>query len=250
MRATALEFRLRMPINLAILVLGLWSPWERPGQSGRRIPVLEWLPTQIARAGLLTFANAFLAVIVIAAAVAAVAAVLRVWGSAYLGPATVVSTSMRAGGVTADGPYRCVRNPLYIGLFFMFAAMSVLMPPSGALAALVLEAVFIVRLTLGEEAFLSAQLGEPYRAYLRSVPRFFPRLRTLLPRTSAQPRWGLALISEITPIGIFVALSCFSFSYNSRLIGQVMLISFGASLIVRALIASPSHKPAGNTPAL
>jgi protein-S-isoprenylcysteine O-methyltransferase Ste14 len=234
MRATALEFRLRMPINMAILVLGLWSPW-----SGRRTPVLEWLPTQIARAGLLDFAGAFVATIVLAASIAAFAALLRVWGSAYLGPATVINTSMQARTVTADGPYRFVRNPLYLGLFLMFAAIAVLMPPSGALVALVLEAVFIVRLTLGEEAFLSTQLGEPYRAYLHSVPRFLPRLRTLAPRSSAKPNWLLAIIAEITPIGIFIALSCFSFSYNSRLIGQVMLVSFGISLIVRALIKSP-----------
>jgi protein-S-isoprenylcysteine O-methyltransferase Ste14 len=245
MRATALEFRLRMPINMAILVLGLWSPW-----SGRRTPVLEWLPTQIARAGLLDFAHAFLVVIVLSAVVAAAAAVLRVWGSAYLGPATVINTNMQAGGVTADGPYRYVRNPLYLGLFLMFAAIAVLMPPSGALVALILEALFIVRLTLGEEAFLATQLGEPYRAYLHSVPRFFPRLRTVVPRSSAKPNWPLAAAAEITSIGIFVALSCFSFSYSTRLIGQVMLISFGVSLIVRALIASPARKSSASTSTL
>ena len=239
-----------MPINIAILVLGFLLPRTAAGLKFTRIPVLEWLPTQLARAGLLDFAGAFLAVIVLAAFVAGLAAVLRVWGSAWLGPATVISTNMRAGAVTADGPYRYVRNPLYLGLFLMFAAIAVLMPPSGALAALVLEAIFIVRLTLGEEAFLAAQLGEPYLAYLRSVPRFVPRLRTIVPRSEARPRWGLAFISEITPIGIFAALSCFSFSYNSRLIGQVMLVSFGVSLIVRALIASPSRTSAGNMPAM
>src|SRR5215469_9379343 len=205
MRATSIEFRLRMPINMAILILGLWSPW-----SGRRTPVLEWLPTQIARAGLFDFSRAFLVVIVFFALIAALAAVLRVWGSAYLGPGTVINTSMQAGAVTVDGPYRYVRNPLYLGLFLMFAAMAVLMPPSGAPVALVLEAIFIVRLTLGEEAFLAAQLGDPYRVYLRSVPRFLPRLRTVVPRSSTKPNWLLAAAAEITSIGIFIALSCFS----------------------------------------
>jgi protein-S-isoprenylcysteine O-methyltransferase Ste14 len=250
MRATALEFRLRMPINLAILVLGLWSPWNGASLSARRIPILEWLPTQIARAGLLDFAQAFLVVIVLAALIAALAVVLRVWGSAYLGPATVISRNMRAAAVTAEGPYRYVRNPLYLGLFFMFAAIAVLMPPSGALVALVLEGIFIVRLTLGEEVFLTAQLGEPYRSYLGSVPRFIPRLRTFMPRTSARPNWPLAAAAEITSISIFVALSCFSFSYSSRLIGQVMLVGFGISLIVRALINSPSRSSASAPPAV
>ena len=231
-----------MLINAAIVVLGFWAPWQAAGFGGKRIPVLEWLPTEIARMRLLSFADAFLAVIVFAALVAALAAVLRVWASAWLGPSTVISRSMHARGVTADGPYRFLRNPLYVGLWLMFAAVAVLMPPSGALVTLVLEGVFIVRLTLGEEAFLTAQLGEPYLAYLRAVPRFFPRLRTNVPRSNARPHWALAFATEITPIGIFVALACFSFSYNSRLIGQVMLISFGISLIVRALTPPPAPK--------
>lgn len=249
MRATALEFRLRMLINAAIVALGFWSPWQAAGLSGKRIPALEWLPTQIARAGLLSFADAFLVVIVVAALVAALAAVLRVWASAWLGPSRVISSSMDAEAVTAGGPYRFVRNPLYVGLWLMLAAISVLMPPSGALVTLVLDAIFITRLTLGEEAFLSAHLGEPYRAYLGMAPRFLPRLRTPAPRAKGRPNWPLAIASEITPIGVFVALACFSFSYNSRLIGQVMLISFGASLIVRALILAASRR-ANPTPTL
>ena len=38
-----------------------------------------------------------------------------------------------AGAVMAAGPYRYVRNPLYLGGWFMFAAISLLVTPSGAL---------------------------------------------------------------------------------------------------------------------
>ena len=36
----------------------------------------------------------------------------------------------------ADGPYRYVRNPLYIGLWCMVIAMAFLMPASGRIFAI------------------------------------------------------------------------------------------------------------------
>ena len=65
------------------------------------------------------------------------------------------------------------------------------MPVSGALFAMVLITIFAIRLTLGEEAFLTRQLGEPYLAYLRAVPRFIPGFAERLP-PPAQSRTGSA----------------------------------------------------------
>ena len=42
----------------------------------------------------------------------------------------------------AAGPYRYVRNPLYLGGWFMMAAISFLMTPSGALFVMVLLQFF------------------------------------------------------------------------------------------------------------
>ena len=89
----------------------------------------------------------------------------RVWGTAYLGAGTVNSATMVAGKVMADGPYRYVRNPLYIGVWCMVIAMTFLMPVTGAAFSAIFITIFAIRLTLGEEAFLTAKLGEPYRAY-------------------------------------------------------------------------------------
>lgn len=232
MQATALEFRLRMLINTAIILLGFWAPWVET--TGRR-SLLEWLPLELSRLGWANFSSAVPAVIVLASVIAAISALLRVWGTAYLGPATVNSLSMKAGAVMADGPYRIVRNPLYLGLWFMVAALAFLMPPTGALCSMLLITFLIVRLTLGEEAFLTGKLGEPYQAYLRAVPRFLPRLRSSLPRSGARPHWLRAILAELTPIGIFAAIAFVSWSYNGALMVRVILISFGASLIVRAL---------------
>lgn len=232
-----------MFINATIIVLGFWAPWIEAWGIGQRIALLEWLPLEISRAGWLSFTIASPAVIVAAALVAAVGAGLRIWGTAYLGPATVQHAQMLAGVVVADGPYRYVRNPLYLGIWGMATAMAFLMPPTGALFTMVVLSVFLLRLTLGEEAFLAARLGEPYRAYLRAVPRFLPRVRTPLPSAGARPDWFRAVLAELTPIGVFIALAVVSWSYDNQLMGQVILISFGLSLVARAFMPGASASP-------
>ncbi len=146
------------------------------------------------------------------------------------------SGNMVAGKVMADGPYRYLRNPLYIGLWCMVIALAFLMPVSGALFVIVLITVFAVRLTLGEEAFLTAQLGEPYLAYLRAVPRFFPRIRSALPASGAKPHWLRASLAELTPIGVFIAIVIYARNYDAESAGRIILIFFGASLVVRAVM--------------
>lgn len=236
MGSSALEFRLRMLINAIIIVLGFWAPWIEAWKIGRRISLVEWLSLELSRTGAISFGACTTVVIIVAALLAALSALFRIWGSAYLGPSTVSHANMIAGEVMADGPYRYVRNPLYIGLWFMVAAMAFLMPVTGALLAIVLVTIFAMRLTLGEEAFLKQKLGEPYVAYLRAVPRFLPRLRGAPPPSGAKPHWLRAVLTELTPIGILVAIAVYSRSYDLLIAGRTLLVFFGASLIVRALV--------------
>jgi protein-S-isoprenylcysteine O-methyltransferase Ste14 len=202
---------------------------------GERNSLLEWLALKVSRLGLLRFTYATPAVIILGAAIAALGAILRVWGTAYLGYGTVHHGQMQAGAVMADGPYRFVRNPLYIGGWCMMAAMALIMPPTGALFSMTLLTVFLLRLILGEEAFLSGKLGEPYREYLRAVPRLFPRLRAGLPAAGHKPHWAIAMLTELNPIGVFITLAFLSWSYDNNLMLKGILVSFGASLIMRAL---------------
>jgi protein-S-isoprenylcysteine O-methyltransferase Ste14 len=203
---------------------------------GHRISLVEWVALELSRSGLMSFSIATGVLIVVALILALLCALFRVWGTAYLGAGTVNSVNMVAGKVMADGPYRFVRNPLYLGLWFMVAAMAFLMPATGALIALVLISIFVVRLTLGEEAFLTKELGEPYAAYLRIVPRFFPRLRGAPSAAGAEPNWMRAVLAELTPIGIVVAIIVYSRNYDLPLAGRIILIFFGASLVMRAFI--------------
>ncbi len=249
MRASAIEFRLRMLINATIIFIGFWSPWIGRSSAwaglGPHVALLEWLSLRISRLGLATFTVAVPAVIMLATFCAAVAVVLRIWGTACLGAGTVYSLQMQGRSVTANGPYRFVRNPLYLGVWFVAAALAFLMPPTGSLVAMVLITLFQLRLILGEEAFLARQIGEPYMAYKRAVPRLVPRLRGAPAAAGHKPQWLLAAFSELTPIGVFVALAFFSWSYNNQLMIKVILISLGLSLVTRAFLVEKMESPAG-----
>jgi protein-S-isoprenylcysteine O-methyltransferase Ste14 len=245
-KATAFEFRFRVLIITVIIILGFWAPWIEPlglsASFARRISLLEWLALELSRTGLVTFTVATPLMIVLASLIAAKGAALRVWGTAYLGTLTVLDPDMQAGAVMAAGPYRYVRNPLYLGSWGMFTAMAFIMPPTGAAFALVLVTIFQLRLIFGEEAFLSAHLGEAYRAYLAAVPRLIPRLRTTLPLGNARPHWLRAAVAEINPIGVFITLAAFSWSYNHWLMIQAILVTYGVSLVARALLPAVGNQ--------
>lgn len=236
MRATKIEFRLRMAINAAIIILGFWSPWIEYAHIGKRVSLIEWLAFYLSRLGIATFSAAIAGLILFALFCAIIAVILRVSGTAWLGPVTVNSINMVAGRVMADGPYRFVRNPLYLGVCWMVAAMAFLMPVTGALFALILVTFFMVRLTLGEEAYLSAKMGQPYQEYLRAVPRYIPRFRGAPPQSGAKPHWLRASIAELIPIGALVGIIVFWRNYDVAIAGRIILIFFGASLVVSAFL--------------
>ena len=75
------------------------------------------------------------------------------------------------------GPYAFTRNPLYVGSFLLYLGFC-LACANLWVAIGFLPFFFIVYYAtiLREEAFLSSKFGEDYAAFMREVPRFFPRL--------------------------------------------------------------------------
>jgi protein-S-isoprenylcysteine O-methyltransferase Ste14 len=222
-------------------VLGLWAPWIQYWGVGSRILLLEWLALEISRTGVLSFTVATPVIIVCGSFIAAIGAVLRVWGAAWLGHGVVIDAQMQAGVLTADGPFRYLRNPLYLGVWCMLAALALLMPATGALFVLIAVPIFLFYLIRGEEAFLAAQFGDPYRRYLLAVPRFIPRLRTTVAPSGNKPHWLQAVLSEINPIGVFITIAFLSWTYDTQLMWRAIAVTFGLSLVVRAFM--PGLKP-------
>src|SRR5580700_9666345 len=99
MRASQIEFRLRMVIMAAIIFVGFWSPWINAWGIGEHISLLEWCALELSRFGIFSFTVATPVMIVCAAAIAALAALLRVWGTAWLGASIVNNRDMKAGVV-------------------------------------------------------------------------------------------------------------------------------------------------------
>jgi protein-S-isoprenylcysteine O-methyltransferase Ste14 len=234
MKATKFEFRYRMWIGVLIYFLGFWSPWLRFGKNSASVGT-TWLELSGELGRVLPLQTASLLVTILAILLVAAGAALRVAGTAYLGASIVTSGAMHANNVMAVGPFRYLRNPLYLGSFLSALAISILMPPSGAIFFVVVSFVQILRLILGEEAYLSGQQGAPYLAYKSQVPRLFPSLTPRVAASEVRPQWSLALISETYYIALTTCFAVLAWRYNAQLLIQAVIVCFGLSLVARAL---------------
>jgi len=246
MQASRFEYRFRFAIHALIYILGFTAPWlfmpalaDVPGFSTQS----TWLivSSMLSRQGWLTFSAATVVLLVIALAITALGAFLRIWGSAYVGSNVVKSPAMHGAAMLADGPYRRTRNPLYLGTLLHTFGIVLLMPPSGALFTIILIWIFQVRLALAEEPFLAARFGQPYLDYKAAVPRFLPALTPQVPAAGAQPHWLQSLLGELYFPAAFLVLAVFGWSFNAQPIRQGLLISVGVWLIVRALLPNTSQ---------
>jgi protein-S-isoprenylcysteine O-methyltransferase Ste14 len=240
-KASALEFRFRFAIGVIIFVLGFTTPWNYwlHLDSIRTWQFIAAWPT---RSGWLSFSNATILVLLLGILCAFIGASLRTWGSAYLNPSIVQSGAMHGAAIIAAGPYRYLRNPLYLGTLFHTFALALLMLPSGAIFTIIAITLFQLRLIASEESFLTAKLGEPYVAYCAKVPRLIPALTPQIPASPTHPTWPTAFLSEIYMWGVVFTFAVLGWRYNSILIIKGVLISLGISLIARAFLPKPNQQ--------
>jgi protein-S-isoprenylcysteine O-methyltransferase Ste14 len=239
MRASALEFRLRYLLHVIVFLLGFWAPWKTllPPDTLLASRQSAWLALASlpARAGWLSFSASTIAVLLLGILAATAAALLRTWATAYLGTTTVSAPTMQGSAIMADGPYRHLRNPLYLGTFLHSMALALLMPLSGAIFSLLATALLEARLIAGEEPFLAATQGPAYLSYQRAVPRILPSLSPRTAASGAHPHWLPAILAESYMILAALAFLVFGWRYNAFLLTKCILIAFGISLILRAL---------------
>jgi len=235
MKASTLEFRFRFLILAAIYFLGFIAPWNYWLHLDS-IRTWQLLAAWPARSGWISFSAATIVVLLLGIVCALMGAFLRTWGTVYLSPSIVQDSAMHGKGVITAGPYRYVRNPLYLGNFIHTFALALLMPPSGAIFCIIAIGTFQLRLIAAEESFLTTKLGEPYLAYCAKVPRLIPALTARILASTMQPRWPLAFLGEIYMWGVVVSFAILGWRYNSILLIKGVLISLGISLIVRAFL--------------
>lgn len=249
-KASALEFRLRYWLHGVVFALGFaapWNYWLHTDPTGASAHTWGILAANLNGVGGLGFDGAFNLLLIVAIVFALGAAALRTWGGAYLGAEVVRDGAMHTtvsptpfvgpavAGVITDGPFRRMRNPLYVGTFLHAVALALLMPRSGAVFVLVATAVMQVRLILGEEAFLLRTVGQPYEAYCRLVPRVLPALRARVAAGGRVARWGQAFVGESYMWVVALSFCALGWRYNATLLIQCVVVGFGVSLVTRAL---------------
>jgi protein-S-isoprenylcysteine O-methyltransferase Ste14 len=238
LKASAFEFRFRFLLHAIIYVVGFTAPWNYWLHLDT-IRTWQYLAALPSRAGWLSFSAATNAVLILGILCALAAALLRTWAFAYLGVSIVKDASMHTDRVVAAGPYRRLRNPLYLGTFIHTLALALLMPPSGAIFTILATGFLQLRLISREEAYLTEQQGAPYLAYCAKVARLFPALTPRVPASPEQPNWPHAVFGEIYMWGVAISFLALGWRYNAFLIIQGVLISLGVALIARAFILRP-----------
>ena len=239
MNAAALAFRFRAVIFVLLYLLGFLAPWGAIVRGGSDGTLWLAASTLAARSGWIGLGAAAVTVTLIALACLTMGAILRVWGTAYLGSGVMRGAAMQGDRLVGEGPYRYLRNPLYLGSWLLGFATSLLMPPSGAAFFLASLTLFVLFLISAEERFLTAQLGDVYQQYCRRVPRLWPGTGASDAISSKRPHWLQALLAETYPIASTLCFAIFAWSYNARILIRCLLICYGLSLIIRALTKRP-----------
>ena len=100
-------------------------------------------------------------------ALVALGQAVRFWAAGYI---------VKTEELTVAGPFAWVRNPLYVGSFFI-ACGYCSMTGGWLVWAIVVVLFFVVHgsAVMWEERFLSSRYGEMFEAYCQSVQRWIPR---------------------------------------------------------------------------
>lgn len=222
MNATAPIFRFRVWLIVLLYLSGFLAPWQWLLHSSTST---LWLTasTLLARTGWLDLAAATLTVTNVAFGCLVAGALLRVWGAAYLGHFLVRDSSMHGNRLIASGPYRYLRHPLYLGLWLQGLGISILMPLSGALFFLAAFSALLVLLAITEMRFLAGRASD---------------------ETEGRPQWGQALVGEVLPIAFTACFAAFAWRYNAHILIKCLLVCYGVSLVLQALLPSAATRAA------
>ncbi len=164
------------------------------------------------------------------------AALLRTWATAYIRPEVMVDGELHTHTVVADGPYRYVRNPLYLGTNLLALGYSVMASRLGAVLLVAGIFAFNYRIILREERELTLAQGENYLRFMRLVPRLGPSRAARAAGSDRQPDWGAGLLGEMFFWGLALGLLVFTITFNLRIYFLTLGLSFGAYFLCLGLI--------------
>lgn len=226
-------FRLRSLTPVPVIVLCGWLLWQSRGAPGPGGPTVDLVLDGV---GL---------------AIALAGQVLRFYVLGWVPEGTSgQNLSIQASTLNTTGPYAYVRNPLYVGnLGIVLGLCLVANDPWVTLIALAFffgEYFFIIR---AEEDFLRSKFGAAFDEFVRTVPRWVPRLTPA--RAGALRSGGFdarrALKKEINPfsawtLGALLLLGWETHARRGLDSLSIMLLSGAAGAIVGALLIVKAWK--------
>jgi protein-S-isoprenylcysteine O-methyltransferase Ste14 len=177
-------------------------------------------------------------VIAIGALLVFLGATIRTWGAAYLRTDVVHDKAQHSETLVADGPFRYTRNPLYFASLPMAAGIGILASRAGFVFLVLANWIFVYRLIFREEEALHKTQGESYRAYCRSVPRFWPSLCPRVQSSGRKPQWRQALTGETFGWLFGVAELAIAVTLNP----QIGWILFGIGFVAHFIISRRIQK--------
>ena len=154
------------------------------------------------------------------------AAALRTWASAYMRTAVVKDQALHADRLVADGPYRYLRNPLYLGTLLLAVCFGLMASRLGFVVIVGGLLVVVLRLIGREEAALSRAQGNEFAEYRARVPRLWPALFPRVPASGARPQWRQAFLGELAMWAFALGAGAFAVTLDNRLLYGFLILGF------------------------
>ena len=228
-QASLFEFRHRWWVIFFIFFTAFLAYSLDPVNCG--VAIVRWLANLL---GTTATANAYRLIFAFGVLLLSLAALLRSWGTSYLDAEVMRDSEIHTERLLADGPYRYVRNPLYLGNIFMAVGMGLMASRSGFLILSLGMTVIVIRLILREEAELLRDQGEPYQRYCAAVPRLIPSLSPCLPRAGNAPHWGKGFCAELMYWLLVLAVAAFAVTLSIKVFWGVFAAAIASSWILKS----------------
>ena len=155
-------------------------------------------------------------------------AAVRTWAGAYLHSSIIHDAALHGEQLVADGPYRHLRNPLYLGNILLAIGVGVLASRTGFAVIALGMPIFLYRLILREEMTLLASQADSYRRYCQAVPRLWPSITPRIPSGGARPNWADGFSGELFMWAAAAAMIVFTITQSIA----YFWIVFGSGLAV------------------
>jgi len=228
MKASLFEFRYRWWVIFSIFFLAFSAYFVDHVNSTEAIA--HW---GAAHLGIAATNNVFRLIFAFGALLVAVAALLRTWGTSYLQAEVMRDSRVHTEKLLADGPYRYVRNPLYLGNILMAIGIGLMASRTGFVILSLGMTVFVIRLLLREETDLLRDQGEPYRRYCAAVPRLSPSLTPRVPSAGTVAHWTQGFRAELMYWLLALAMAVFAITLNIKFFWAIFALAVATSWLFK-----------------